>query len=58
MADDKNEWMKPDDDREAALKHLVENTDLSPNQAKSLVQMRGTDRIKLMAIAKTMKAEG
>lgn len=58
MVEDQNEWMSPDDEREAAIKHLVENTDLSPNQAQDLVQLRGTDRTKLMAIAKTMKAEG
>jgi hypothetical protein len=58
MAEDQNEWMSPVNEREAAIKHLVENTDLSPNQAKDLVQLRDTDRTKLMAIAKTMKAEG
>ncbi|WP_173401392.1 hypothetical protein [Aliihoeflea sp. 2WW] len=58
MTEDRNEWTSPDDEREAAIKHLVENTDLSPNQAKDLVAMRGTDRAKLMELAKNMKAEG
>lgn len=58
MTEDRNEWTSPDDEREAAIKYLVKNTDLSPNQAKDLVAMRGTDHEKLMEIAKTMKAEG
>lgn len=58
MAEDQNEWMSPDDEREAAIKHLVENTDLLPNQAKDLVAKHGADREKLMELGKTMKAEG
>lgn len=58
MTDDRNSWTSPDDEHEAVIKHLVENTDLSPLQAKELVAKHGADREKLMEIAKTMKAEG
>ncbi|MHB2264225.1 hypothetical protein [Aliihoeflea sp. PC F10.4] len=54
---DSHGWMSPDDAREAAIRHLVEQTDLSPNQAAELVDEHGTDREKLMKIAATMKAE-
>ncbi|MBL0935198.1 MAG: hypothetical protein IBJ07_10635 [Rhizobiaceae bacterium] len=56
--DDQNDWTSPDNKRDAEIKHLVENTDLSPMQAKELVAKYGVDRSKLMAAAKTMKAEG
>lgn len=36
---------------------LAENTDLSPNQAKDLVDQEGRDVHKLRKIARTMKAE-
>ena len=55
---DKNDWTAPSDAAEAEIRHLVENTDLSPLQAKELVARHGTDRAKLMEIARTMKAEG
>lgn len=55
---DKNDWTAPSDAHEAEIKHLVENTDLSPLQAKDLVERHGTDRAKLLEIARTMKAEG
>lgn len=58
MAEDRNEWMKPDSEREVAVKHLVETTDLSPLQAKELVSRHGTDLDRLLEIARTMKAEG
>lgn len=57
MNTDPNQWTDPEDPREAAIKHLVENTDLSPLQAKDLVAQHGTDRDKLMKLAATMKAE-
>jgi len=57
MADD-NERMHPDDELKAEIKYLVENTDLSPIQAKDLVAKHGADRGKLLEIARTMKAEG
>lgn len=56
--DDQNDWTSPDNKRDAEIKHLVENTDLSPMQAKKLLAKHGVDRNKLMAAAKTMKAEG
>ncbi|PSJ56702.1 DUF3606 domain-containing protein [Kumtagia ephedrae] len=43
---------------QAEIRHLAENTDLSPKQAHELVRRHGTDRKKLMEIAKTFKAEG
>jgi hypothetical protein len=55
---DSNSWTNPDDEREAAIKHLAENTDLSPLQAKDLISQHGTDIDTLMKIAETMKAEG
>ncbi len=58
MADDKNDWTHPDDPSQAAIKHLVENTDLSPLQARELVARHGTDREKLLEVARTFKAEG
>ena len=58
MADDKNDWTDPSNDQEAEIRHLVENTDLSPLQARELVAKHGADRKKLLEIARTMKAEG
>jgi hypothetical protein len=58
MAEDKNEWLDHHSEREEAIRYLVENTDLSPLQAKELVEEHGPDRAKLLEIAKTMKAEG
>lgn len=58
MTQDQNSWMNLDDAREAAVKHLVENTDLSLLQAKELVEKQGVVRGRLIEIAKTMKAEG
>ena len=58
MADDRNEWTNPQDNDEAEIKYLVENTDLSPLQAKELVAEHGADRDKLLEIARTMQAEG
>lgn len=55
---DKNAWTDPSDDREAIIRYLVENTDLSPLQAKELVAKHGVDREKLMEAARTTKAEG
>lgn len=37
---------------------LAETTDLSPKQARELIERHGQDRDKLMKIARTMKAEG
>ena len=58
MIDDKHEWLDPDDEQQAAIRYLVENTDLSPLQAKEVVRQHGTDRAELLKIARTMKAEG
>ncbi|MCG7505943.1 hypothetical protein [Mesorhizobium retamae] len=40
------------------VKFLAEHTDLSPNQAKDLVEREGRNLNKLRKIARTMKAEG
>lgn len=40
------------------VRFLAENTDLSPKQARELIREHGHDRDKLLAIARTMKAEG
>lgn len=58
MADDANEWLDPDNEQQAAVRFLAENTDLSPLQARELVARHGTDREKLLKMAATMKAEG
>lgn len=39
------------------VRYLAENTDLSPHQARELVDKHGHDRKKLLELAKTMKAE-
>ncbi len=54
---DPNDWTHPDSQRDEEVRHLVENTDLSPKQAKELVARHGTDRSKLMKLAATRKAE-
>lgn len=40
------------------VRYLAENTDLSPRQARDLIARHGRDRIRLLELAKTMKAEG
>jgi len=55
---DQNDWTNPSDEGEAIIRYLVENTDVSPLQARELVEKHGTDRDKLIKIARTMKAEG
>ncbi|TWG90288.1 hypothetical protein L598_000700000440 [Mesorhizobium sp. J18] len=54
----RNDWLTSDSREDGEIKYLVENTDLSPNQARALVRKHGTDRRKLLEIARTMKAEG
>jgi hypothetical protein len=39
------------------VRYLTENTDLSPRQARELIEEHGDDREKLLRIAKAMKAE-
>ncbi|MGN6142287.1 MAG: hypothetical protein ACTHOP_01720 [Mesorhizobium sp.] len=39
------------------VRYLTENTDLSPKQARELIEEHGNDREKLLQIAKRMKAE-
>lgn len=58
MAHHPNEWLDPENRAEEEIRYLVENTDLSPLQAKRLVEKHGADRQKLLEIARTMKAEG
>ena len=57
MPQDQNDWLNPSNAEEAEVRFLAENTDLSPDQAKQLVSEHGTDRAKLLELAKTMKAE-
>jgi hypothetical protein len=56
--DEKHQWLDPDNERQATVRFLVENTDLSPLQAEELVARHGADRARLVEIARTMKAEG
>lgn len=58
MPTEKHEWLNPATEEEAEVRYLAEHTDLSPKQAQELVREHGTDRDKLLEIAKTMKAEG
>lgn len=55
---DKNAWTDPANEHEEAIRYLVENTDVSPLQAKELVERHGTDQEVLIEIAKTRKVEG
>lgn len=43
---------------DADVRFLSENTDLSPRQARELIEKHGRDRTKLLEVARTMKAEG
>ncbi|TKT81289.1 hypothetical protein [Aquamicrobium sp. LC103] len=54
----KTDWLEEDGAVDAEIRYLAEHTDLSPNQARELVREHGTDRGKLMEIARTLKAEG
>jgi len=56
--EDRNDWLASDSREDEEIKYLVENTDLSPNQVRELIRKHGTDRQKLLEIARTMKAEG
>jgi hypothetical protein len=58
MSDHPNDWLDADNANETEIRFLVENTDLSPIQAKELVQKHGTNREDLLEIARNMKAEG
>ncbi|WP_420962923.1 hypothetical protein [Brucella sp. IR073] len=51
-------WLNSRGSEDEEIRYLAENTDLSPLQARDLVQKHGTDREKLLKIAKTIKAEG
>ncbi|MDI6028247.1 hypothetical protein QBK99_18820 [Corticibacterium sp. UT-5YL-CI-8] len=44
-------------DLDADVKYLAENTDLSPMQARKLIEEHGRDREKLLKLAGSMKAE-
>ncbi|NMG38671.1 hypothetical protein GRZ55_05370 [Chelativorans sp. ZYF759] len=63
MSDDPNTagQDRPDGDKamddELAMR-LAEETDLSPNQAKRLIEKHGRDYEKLRELAATFKAEG
>jgi Mg2+ and Co2+ transporter CorA len=51
-------WLNSHRAHDEEIRYLTEHTDLSPNQARDLIKEHGTDREKLLKIAKTMKAEG
>jgi len=40
------------------VRYLTENTDLSPKQARELIEEHGNDHEKLLRTARKMKAEG
>lgn len=44
--------------QELEVQHLAETTDLSPNQAKTLLQRHGDDWAKIREEAENFKAEG
>jgi hypothetical protein len=58
MSKEPNDWLDPESAEEAEIRYLVENTDISPQQAKELVAKHGANREKLLQEAETMKAEG
>lgn len=57
MADKQDHLPTPGGDN-PNVRYLTENTDLSPRQARELIEKHGNDRAELLKIAKTMKAEG
>ncbi|HWK64369.1 MAG TPA: hypothetical protein VNS34_05485 [Rhizobiaceae bacterium] len=44
--------------QELEVQHLAETTDLSPNQAKTLLRRHGNDWAKIKEEAENFKAEG
>lgn len=54
-AESRSDTLPNDDD--PLVRELAEQTDLSPLQARGLIQQHGRDREKLLEIARTMKAE-
>jgi hypothetical protein len=61
MADDKAKQPKKRsriaEGQEQEVQHLAETSDLSPNQARELLQRHGNDWAKLKEAAKIFKAE-
>lgn len=53
-----NDWLASDTEEARAIRFLVEQTDLSPKQAKEIVSEHGFNRTTLLQIAHTRKAEG
>lgn len=53
-----NDWLNANDEESRAIRFLVEETDLSPNQAREIVRKHGFNRAELLRIANTRKAEG
>ncbi len=49
---------KPAGSHEELVMELAEKTDVSPKQARDLIEKHGTDREALFEVARTMKAEG
>ncbi|KXF75028.1 hypothetical protein ATN84_20280 [Paramesorhizobium deserti] len=52
------DWLNSDSAVDNEIRYLTEHTDLSPNQARDLINKHGTNRETLLKMAKTMKAEG
>ena len=53
-----NDWLNAHDEESRAIRFLVEETDLSPNQAREIVEKHGFNRAELLRVAHTLKAEG
>ena len=58
MTGDKQGWLDPSNEEEAAISHLADNIDLSPRRAKELVARHRPHRAKPLKAAGTTKAEG
>jgi hypothetical protein len=58
MTEKANDWLNAHDEESRAIRFLVEETDLSPNQAREIVEKHGFNRAELLRVAQTLKAEG
>lgn len=53
-----NDWLTSDSEEARAIRFLIEQTDVSPKQAKEIVRELGYNRGILLQAAHTRKAEG
>ena len=53
-----SDWLTADTEEARAIRFLAEQTDVSPDQAKEIVERHGLNRDTLLRVARTRKAEG